>query len=123
MANNGRMTKDEASQAYGIPIEILDEYESWDLCGTADKVMGAWQYEDCDLERLSMIITLHDIGFSSNEVETYMRLLLTGKSTEGERLQMLNQKRDNALDKIHLKERQLERLDYLRYKIKKDTNL
>jgi DNA-binding transcriptional MerR regulator len=113
------MNIDEASDLYCIPIEILREYESWGLCGTVKKVMGAWQYDDRDLERLSMIMTLHDIGFANEEVETYMRLLLEGESTEAERLRMLNKKRSSALDEIHFRQKQLDRLDYLRYEIRK----
>lgn len=112
------MTINEASEKYNIPIEVLKEYESWGLCGEVKKVMGAWQYDDQDLERLSMIMTLHDIGFSNEEVETYMRLLLEGETTENERLRMLNELRSNALDEIHFKEKQLERMDYLRHKIR-----
>ena len=56
---------EEASERYSIPLEILREYESWGLCGAVKKVMGAWQYDDTDLEHLSTIITLLDIGFSS----------------------------------------------------------
>lgn len=37
------MTKEEASRRYHIPAHILDEYESWGLCGAVKKVMGAWQ--------------------------------------------------------------------------------
>lgn len=47
------MTKQEASEKYNIPISILDEYESWGLCQEVNKVMGAWQYDDTDLERRS----------------------------------------------------------------------
>lgn len=112
------MTINEASEKYNIPIEVLKEYESWGLCGTVKKIMGVWQYDDQDLERLSMIMTLHDIGFSNEDVETYMRLLLEGKTTENERLRMLNELRSNALDEIHFKEKQLERMDYLRHKIR-----
>ena len=43
------------------------------MCGSVKKVMGMWQYDDQDIERLSMIMTLHDIGFDSSEVEEYMR--------------------------------------------------
>lgn len=114
------MTKGEASEKYNIPIEVLKEYESWGLCSEVKKVMGAWQYDDQDLERLGMIMTLHDIGFGNEEVETYMRLLLEGKTTENERLRMLNELRSNALDEIHFKEKQLERMDYLRHKIRND---
>lgn len=113
------MTIDEASAHYNIPIEILREYESWGLCSAVKKVMGAWQYDDQDLERLSLIMTLHDIGFNIEEVETYMKLVLKGESTEAERLRMLNERRNDALNEIHFKEMQLNRLDYLRHKIKK----
>ena len=82
-------------------------------------MMGAWQYDDQDLERLSIIMTLHDIGFTSGEVEEYMRLLLSGQSTEEERMRMLNRQRRTTLDEIHFKEQQLSRLDYLRYEIQK----
>lgn len=81
--------------------------------------MGAWQYDEEDIQRLSMIMTLHDIGFEKEEVETYMKLLLVGESTQQERMRMLNEKRNGTLDEIHFKEKQLDRLDYLRFEIKK----
>ena len=67
-------------------------------------------------------MTLHDIGFSNEEVEQYMKLLLAGDSTKQERMQMLNQKRNGTLDEIHFKEKQLDRLDYLRYEIQNSEN-
>ena len=79
--------------------------------------MGSWQYDDSDLERLSMIMTLHDVGFTNSEVETYMRLLLEGDHTKEQRMQMLTRKREHALDEIHFREAQLARLDYLRHSI------
>ena len=111
------MTINEASERYNIPIEVLREYEKWGLCGEVKKVMGAWQYDDTDLERLSLIMTLHDVGFENDEIEVYMNLLLEGEATEARRLNMLNEKRNKALDAIHFKEAQLDRLDYLRHKI------
>lgn len=114
------MTIQEASERYNIPIDILKEYEGWGLCGAVKKVMGAWQYDDEDIHRLSMIMTLHDVGFSNHDVETYMRLLLEGESTQRQRLEILGRQRDNTLDEIHFKQRQLDRLDYLRYKIKQN---
>ena len=115
------MTIDEASRQYCIPIQILREYESWGLCGAVKKVMGAWQYDDTDIERLSTIMTLHDIGFTSQEVETYMRLLLEQEGSGRARLRMLDEKRRAALDDIHFREKQLERLDYLRHELRKRT--
>ena len=113
------MTINEASKRYKIPIKILQEYDSWGLCGEVKKVMGSWHYDESDIERLSTIMTLHDIGFTNDEVKKYMQLLLKGKSTEKERLKMLGEKRNGTLDEIHFKEKQLDRLDYLRFEIQK----
>lgn len=117
------MTKDEASQRYRIPPHILGEYESWGLCGALKKVMGAWQYDDEDLERLSTIMTLHDIGFTADEVETYMRLLLEQPDSDRQRLRMMEEKQKATLDEIHFRERQLQRLDYLRHEIQKEKGV
>ena len=115
------MTIQEASEHYQIPMKILREYESWGLCGAVKKVMGAWQYDDTDLERLSMVMTLHDVGFTSEEVEAYMRLLLEAEDSGLTRLKMLKRIPKAALDDIQFRERQLERLDYLRHELQKKT--
>ena len=115
------MTIDEASTRYNIPLDILREYESWGLCGAVKKVTGAWQYDDQDIERLSMIMTLHDIGFPNDKVESYMRMLLEGESTKAQRLDMLNKRRSATLDEIHFREMQLDRMDYLRHKIRESN--
>ena len=112
------MTKEEAVQDYQIPVEILDEYESWGLCGSVKLAMEHWQYDDPDLERLSLVMALHDIGLSASEVEAYMRLTLEGHGTEQRRMRMLNELRARKLDEIHLKEKQVEQLDYLRYRLR-----
>lgn len=114
------MTQQEASEHYNIPVSILQEYESWGLCGAVKKVMGVWQYDDEDLGRLSTIMTLHDIGFTTEEVETYMRLLLEQPDSDKKRLRMMEEKRNETLDEIHFHERQLQRLDYLRHEIQKN---
>lgn len=114
------MTIYEASERYQIPIHILKDYERWGLCGAVKNIMGAWQYDDEDLERLSLIMSLHDIGFTTEEIENYMSLLLEQKDGAQARLEMLNRKRSTVLDEIHFRARQLQRLDYLRYEIQKN---
>lgn len=116
------MKQEEVSVRYQVPKEILEEYERWGLCGSVKIVMGAWQYDDQDLERLSTIMALHDIGFCNREIENYMRLLLEKNGTERERLRLLEKQRGETLDEIHFKERQLERIDYLRYKIRNNQH-
>ena len=116
------MTKEEAAARYHIPVSLLDEYAEMHLCDSVKQVMNAWQYDETDIERLSMIMTLHDVGFEKDEVEAYMRLLLSDRNTEKERMAMLEAKRTSALDEIHFKETQLVRLDYLRHEIRKNKS-
>ena len=111
------MTIDEVSERYQIPAEILREYEGWGLCG-ADS--ASWQCEKQDLERLSLIMVLHDVGFRKDEVEEYMRLVLEGETTRERRMRMLEEKRVEALDDIHRREQKLEQLDYLRFRMQKE---
>lgn len=111
------MTIEEASERYRIPIEILREYESWALCGKGKNAAGVWHYDQADIERLSLIMTLHDVGFTKEEVEHYLRLELSGRETSEERLAMLREKRNGTLDEIHFKQKQLDRLDYLRFEL------
>ena len=106
------MTIREVSERYNIPMEILKEYETWARKRAAQKTVGAWQYDDADLERLSLVLSLHEIGFDSREVELYLKLL-GQEGTEAQRIRMLSQKRSRLLEQIHTQEKLLEQLDYL----------
>lgn len=112
------MTEDEVCHKYNIPLKIIDEYCRWDCDCCTGCAHSDGQYTEADLERLSTIVTLYDVGFSKEEIERYMNLLIQGESTGAERLKMLSKKRSDSLDEIHCKEKQLSCLDYLRHKIK-----
>lgn len=109
------MTIEEASKKYNISIHILKEYESWGLCQEVKKVMGSWQYDETDFERLNLIMMLYDLDFTVEEIKKYMKLSL--EKNERECLKLLNRKRKGILDEVHLKEKQLSRIDYLRYEM------
>ena len=64
-------------------------------------------------------MTLHAAGFENPEIEAYMKLLLEQEGTEAQRLRMPDRKRGRTRDEIHFRERQLERLDYLRHALRK----
>ncbi len=46
---------------------------------------------------------------------------MQGEATEPGRLAILNARRNAVLDEIHFREKQLDRLNYLRYEIQKAT--
>ena len=64
---------------------------------------------------LSLIMMLYGLDFTVEEIKKYMKLSL-GKN-EREWLKLLNKKRKGILDEVHLKEKQLSRIDYLRYEM------
>lgn len=97
------MTIEEVSRCCGIPLKALQEYD------------------DTDPEHLSVLITLHEIGFERAEIETYMRLM-EKEDSDGQRLRILDWKRRGLLDEIHFREKQLSHLDYLRYSIRREQN-
>lgn len=68
-----------------------------------------------------MIMTLHDTGFSKDDIDEYMQLLISGKNND-ECMKILNEKRQHTLDKIHILEKRLDNLDYLRNEMKNQIN-
>ena len=106
------MTREEASRRYQIPLEILQEYESWGIqqCKA--------QYDNQDLERLCLITALKDLGFNQEETKEYL-LLWEQEGTESRRLEILEAKRTSALHEIHRREEQLCRLDCMRHSLRK----
>lgn len=89
----GSMTIEETSKRYNIPIEILKMYEKWNLCGEVKNIMGSRKYDDKDIERLGMIMTLHNMGFNNSEIEKYMRLYLKGEESDGAMIEIIKKKR------------------------------
>ena len=61
------------------------------MCQEIKKVMGFWQYDETDFERLSLIMMLHDLDFTVEEINKYMKLSL--EKNERECLKLLNKKR------------------------------
>lgn len=102
------MTREEVLRRYKIPADILDEYEP-----------QGQKYDDSDIECISKIMTLNDIGLRKEDINAYILLEQAGAATANERLKILEVNRRSVLEELHKKEKQLECLDYLRYRIKK----
>lgn len=112
------MTRQEISERYCVSAKVLDAYERC-LAGNKDgqKCSAHHHYTEQDLAQISLLLTLHDLGFSSQEAQEYMRLCQCRHKTSRRRLAMLEKRRADFLEEIHRKEKQLDRLDYLRYQL------
>lgn len=114
------MTRSEVRTKYNIPADILVKYEEWNLRNIDNAGSDEWYYDYKDIELISLIMTLYNIGFSDEEVGKYMRLYEKNDKSKSERLCMLNNKRHDLLEEIHDKENKLEDIDYLRFELKED---
>ncbi len=108
------MTRQELMERYPLSACVLAEYDSWDFC----REPGT-EYTPGDVERLSLLLTLLDIGFTAQEAKAYMRSALQEPDRTRPRLRLLEEKRAALLGDIHQREQKLQRLDYLRYELQK----
>ena len=122
------MTITEASKTYKIPLALLRWYAAEQAGAERNKKeikngnainAAAFHFTEEDIEKLSLIMTLQDIGFGKKEIETWLRLQQDDKNSCTACLKMLNKLRSETLDTIHGKEKALDRIDYLRYELQK----
>ena len=107
------MKAEEVGRRYQIPLELLREDQDWGF------ISRTGEYEEADLSRLSLMLTLQEIGFAPAEIREYLHLWLDGEKSSARRIQLLEEKRAKILETIHAGEQKLERLDCLRYHLRK----
>ena len=83
------MNREEVSRCYGLSMELLEQYENWNLRKNGKK---DFSYSAQDLQRLSLVVLLQGIGFSWEECRVF--LCLENRETSC-RLQMLEQHRNS----------------------------
>ena len=75
------------------------------------------RWDDRDLEKISVLMTLCESGFSESEAVRYL-LHLEDRQECDACMALLDTKRHSMLDEIHRREKQIENIDYLKYKIR-----
>lgn len=108
----------EVSEKFNISITALRYYEKIGLFDDVKRVNGIKEYEDKDIRSLSMIITLKNVGLSNDLILKYIELSKQGDIVNREKIHILRQQRQKLLDEIHHKQKNLDCLDYLIYKLK-----
>lgn len=104
------MTISELSIRYNIDVNKLRLFEKNRLISLKD------QYSTEELEDLSLLCTLYDCGFSGEKLRNYMDCRAAGNNLR--QLSLLNEQRFALLDEIHLRQKLLDKLDYIIYNIK-----
>lgn len=108
----------EVSEKYNVPMTALRYYEKAGLFNQVKRVNGIREYDDSDIERLSLILTLKKAGVHIENILKYIQLDEQGQSTSIQKIRILKQERNNILDEIHQRQKNLDTLDCLIYKLK-----
>ena len=108
----------EVSKRFNVSITALRYYEKVGLFEDVNRVNGIREYEDKDIERLSLILTLKNIGLSNETILKYIELNEQGAHTKKQQIQVLKLERQKLLDSIHNQLKNIDSLDYLIYQLK-----
>ena len=112
------MKAEEVSKKFNIKLEELKYYESIGLFDDVKISNGVREYEDKDIEVLSKVVTLRNLELSMSEILRYIKLMKQGNDGDNERVRILNKQRNVLLDEVHNKQKSIDCLDCIIYKIK-----
>ena len=112
------MIFDEIIRYYNISDEAVQEYKNCGFC----RIKVENKCNDSDLEKLKLILLLQDSGFDVKEIEDYIKIQTIDEKGDIKKMKLLNEKRNQILEKIHIYEKQLGNLDYIRHEIRKNID-
>lgn len=108
----------EVSQKYNVTETTLRYYEKVGLFDEVKRINSVREYEEKDIERLSLIMSLKKVGLHIEAILQYLKLTKVGKETANERVCILDKQRQELMDQIHKYQKNLDCLDYLIYELK-----
>lgn len=112
----------EVSERYNISISTLRYYEKVGLFKDVQRVHGIREYEDKDIERLSLILTLKKVGLTIANISTFIQLDKEGNMSKSKRIEILKNERQKVLHDIHTQQKNLETLDCMLYHLNGGCN-
>lgn len=108
----------EVSECYNVSISTLRYYEKVGLFEDVRRIHGVREYEDKDIERLSLILTLKKVGLSIDKIAQFIQLDKEGDESKIKRMKILQCERQKVLHDIHVQQSNLESIDCMLYHLK-----
>lgn len=108
------MQINEVSKMFNLSISTLRYYEEIGLINEVKKVNGKREYQEEDIERINFIVCMKKSGMPLSTMHKYFSLYNQGDSTLDERLDILLNEKNIALQKIKDIE---DSVEYLNFKI------
>lgn len=75
-------------------------------------------YEEKDIQKLSFLMTLKNVGMSIQDMKQYIQYISEGDSTLSQRIDILTRYRQTLLEKSHTCYKSIDILDYFIYQMK-----
>lgn len=113
------MTKEQASEHFGIALNKLQLYESRGLFDCHKQVDGRINYSEELMDYVGMINVLVEAGAEMETLREFMQKLMLSTITKQEKLRYLRKQRKKLLENIHSKQKLLDQLDYIIFDIDK----
>lgn len=104
------MTICELSERYKIDIQKLQYFADNHLIAADEEYSGKTE------KQLGILCTLYDVGLNADAIKQF--LLFDSTQNHAGKIKLLNMRRADLLEDIHLKQKSLDRLDYMLYEIK-----
>lgn len=105
----------EIAQSYQVPLSTLRYYEKMGLFENVKRINGIREYDDKDIERLSLILSLKHTGLEIKEILQYLKINNIDK-----RIDLLLKRRKKSLDLMHLHQKNINTIDNLIYQINRE---
>ena len=107
------MTKEQASEHFGVSLTKLQFYEAQGLFDCHKQPDGRINYDEELMDYIGIINVLMEAGAEMDTLRKFMQKLMQSAVTKEEKLRYLRKQRKRLLEDIHSKQKFLDQLDYL----------
>lgn len=112
----GILKVEEVCQTFAISLKRLQSFENAGLLDTVHEKGVHKEYEEADIEQLSLILTLCDIGFDFAQIKQFLDTTADTK-TKNIKAQLLKKQRLSILETIHTLQKKIDTIDCLLYQM------
>ena len=114
------MRGEELCECFNISPAVLEELETSGLLG-AEKTPGdRREFGREDIRLLNRILTLKNAGVELPVIRQVLTMEEQGESTRIRRMEILTEQRRKQLSQLHLKQKMIDRLDFLICELKEN---
>ena len=95
------MNINEISLTYNVPVDCIQDFENQGFFDEVKQINGKKIYEEKDIQKLSFLMTLKNVGMSIQDMKKYIQYISEGDSTLSQTIDMLTRYRQALLEKAH----------------------